>query len=99
MPGTRLADLLGSEPLDVPTYHHQAVQPASLEGTPYRLSAWHADGTLEGMEDPSSVFRLAVQWHPEAGADGRLFEALVAAATTRRSSGARHPVADDGEAG
>ncbi len=99
VPGTRLADLLGSEPLDVPTYHHQAVQPASLEGTPYRLSAWHADGTLEGMEDPSSVFRLAVQWHPEAGADGRLFEALVAAATTRRSSGARHPVADDGEAG
>ncbi len=97
--GTRLADLLGSDPLDVPTYHHQAVLPASLEGTAYRLSAWHADGTLEGMEDPTSGFRLAVQWHPEAGDDGRLFEALVAAAAARRSSGARPVVAADGDAG
>jgi putative glutamine amidotransferase len=72
----------------VPTYHHQAVRPASLEGSRYRLSAWHADGTLEGMEDPSSGFRLAVQWHPEAGEDGRLFEALVAAAAARRAGAA-----------
>ena len=50
--GTRLAELLGTEPLDVPTYHHQAVRPESLEGTAYRPSAWHADGTLEAMEDP-----------------------------------------------
>jgi putative glutamine amidotransferase len=97
--GTRLAGLLGTDPLEVPTYHHQAVRPASLEGTAYRLSAWHADGTLEAMEDPSSGFRLAVQWHPEAGDDGRLFEALVAAAAGRRSSGVRHEVAGDGDAG
>jgi putative glutamine amidotransferase len=31
------------------------------------------------MEDPDSRFRLAVQWHPEAGEDPRLFEALIAA--------------------
>ena len=78
--GTRLADLLGTQPLDVPTYHHQAVRPGSLEGTAYRASAWHADGTLEAMEDPTARFRLAVQWHPEAGDDGRLFDALVASA-------------------
>lgn len=84
--GTRLAAILGGEALDVPTYHHQAVRPQSLEGTAYEPSAWHADGTLEGMEDPSSPFRLAVQWHPEAGVDPRLFVALVASA---RHLGAR----------
>lgn len=83
--GTRLAELLGTQPLDVPTYHHQAVRPESLEGTPYRASAWHADGTLEAMEDPTARFRLAVQWHPEAGEDGRLFDALVAAAAAPQS--------------
>ena len=48
------------------------------------------------MEDPGAGFRLAVQWHPEAGEDARLFEALVAAP---RRSGAvepsgRQPAAD-----
>jgi putative glutamine amidotransferase len=65
------------------------VRPDSLEGTAYRPSAWHADGTLEAMEDPTSGFRLAVQWHPEAGDDGRLFDALVAAARQTRTSDAR----------
>jgi putative glutamine amidotransferase len=90
--GTRLATLLGTEALAVPTYHHQAVQPESLADTAYRPSAWHADGTLEAMEDPTSGFRLAVQWHPEAGDDGRLFDALVAAAADRRASDVRSPV-------
>ncbi|HSF98689.1 MAG TPA: gamma-glutamyl-gamma-aminobutyrate hydrolase family protein [Ornithinibacter sp.] len=81
--GSRLAAILGGEPLDVLTYHHQAVRPQSLEGTAYRASAWHADGTLEGMEDPASAFRVAVQWHPEAGDDPRLFDALVASARQR----------------
>ena len=52
--GTLLAELLGTDPLEVPTYHHQAVHPESLEGTVYRPSAWHADGTLEAMEDPTA---------------------------------------------
>ncbi|GAA4413804.1 gamma-glutamyl-gamma-aminobutyrate hydrolase [Fodinibacter luteus] len=82
--GARLAELLGTGSLDVPTYHHQAVRPETLEGTRYRPSAWHADGTLEAMEDPSARFRLAVQWHPEAGHDTRLFDALVDAASRTR---------------
>ena len=97
--GTRLADLLGTDPLDVPTYHHQAVRADSLAGTPYRPAAWHADGTLEAMEDPSSFFRLAVQWHPEAGDDGRLFEALVEAAAARQVSATRPGIVDDGRPG
>ena len=82
--GTRLAELLGTDEREVPTYHHQAVVADSLGDSPYVLSAWHTDGTLEAMEDPTSPFRLAVQWHPEAGQDARLFEALVAAASAGR---------------
>jgi putative glutamine amidotransferase len=76
--GTRVSEILGAAPLDVPTYHHQGVLADSLDHTAYRFSAWHADGTPEAMEDPGSRFRVAVQWHPEAGADARLFRALVA---------------------
>lgn len=80
--GTRLASILGTDVLDVPTYHHQAVR--THPG--YAASAWHEDGTLEAMEDTAYPFRLAVQWHPEAGGDGRLFDALVQAcsASARR---------------
>ncbi|MFN8046307.1 MAG: gamma-glutamyl-gamma-aminobutyrate hydrolase family protein [Dermatophilaceae bacterium] len=77
---TRLAGLLGAGEIDVPTYHHQGVEPASLARTGYTIAAWHADGTPEALEDSNAAFRLAVQWHPEAGADGRLFDGLVAAA-------------------
>jgi putative glutamine amidotransferase len=80
---SELAEIVGTGPREVPTYHHQAVVPVSLEDSGYLPSAWHADGTLEGMEDRSATFRLAVQWHPEAGDDNRLFAALVAASVTR----------------
>lgn len=74
-PESRLGGILG-DAADVPTYHHQAV--SSHPG--FTASAWHPDGTVEAMEDPAARFRLAVQWHPEAGSDNRLFAALVAAA-------------------
>jgi len=35
------------------------------------------------VEDPSRLFALGVLWHPEAGDDLRLFEALVAAAAAK----------------
>ena len=40
-------------------------------------AAWAEDGTLEALEDPSKRFALGVLWHPEAGEDAALFEALV----------------------
>ena len=91
--GTRLAALLGTEPLDVPTYHHQAVRPESLEGTglPARRRGTPTARSRR-WRTPASDFRLAVQWHPEAGDDARLFEALVAAAAGRPRVRARgHP--------
>jgi putative glutamine amidotransferase len=74
--GTRLASLLG-ERHDVKSHHHQGF--AEL-GTGLRESAVAPDGTIEALEDPSRRFTLGVLWHPEAGEDLALFEALVAEA-------------------
>lgn len=86
--GSRIAGILGTDEVAVPTYHHQGV--ATHPG--YAASAWHPDGTLKAMEDEAAAFRIAVQWHPEAGEDGRLFEALVVAARAEAATGsARRP--------
>jgi putative glutamine amidotransferase len=70
--GTAVSALLGPE-VAIPSYHHQSV--SSHPG--YVPAAWAPDGTLEAMEHPASRFRLAVQWHPEAGQDDRLFSGFV----------------------
>jgi len=64
------------ETAEVSCYHHQGV--AAHPG--YTGSAWAADGTLEALEAPEARWRVGIQWHPEAGTDPRLFEALVDAA-------------------
>jgi putative glutamine amidotransferase len=71
---TTLSVLLGQQVV-IPSYHHQSV--SSHPG--YVPAAWAPDGTLEAMEHPASRFRVAVQWHPEAGPDDRLFDAFVQA--------------------
>jgi putative glutamine amidotransferase len=79
--GTRLAALVGTRPLRVNSFHHQAVD---VLGHGLRAVAHAADGTIEAIEAPGSRFLLGVQWHAEgltAFARHRaLFEALVAAA-------------------
>jgi len=65
--------------VSVPSYHHQGLaSPGDLS-----VTGWADDETPEVVEDPSLRFALGVLWHPEAGDDLRLFEALVSAATTR----------------
>jgi putative glutamine amidotransferase len=73
--GTRLHSILGGQ-ISVATYHHQAVD--DMAG--YRASAWADDGLVEAFEEPESLFRVGVQWHPERGDDPRLFQCLVEAA-------------------
>ena len=92
--GTKLAHVLGRTEIDgVPTYHHQGVD---VLGTGLQASAWAPDGTLEALEDPDLPFCLGVQWHPEAGDDPALFDALAAAA--RAASMASSLVAGGGGA-
>lgn len=71
--GSRLRALLG-ERVDVPSYHHQGV---GAVGEGLTATAWAEDGTVEAVELPDRAFALGVLWHPEAGADPRLFRALV----------------------
>jgi len=81
--GTTVSALLGQEVV-IPSYHHQSV--ATHPG--YVPAAWAPDGTLEAMEHRASSFRLAVQWHPEAGDDTRLFDALIRACAAPVPTGA-----------
>jgi gamma-glutamyl-gamma-aminobutyrate hydrolase PuuD len=80
--GSRLAGIVGSAS-DVTSHHHQAL---GHVGEGLVESAWAADGTLEAVEDPSLRFAVGVQWHPEAGEDAALFEALVEQAREYRAS-------------
>ena len=43
-------------------------------------------GTLEALEDPSRRFAVGVLWHPEAGEDAALFQALVDEARAYREA-------------
>ena len=74
--GSALARVLGPAPA-VECHHHQALDRIAPGLTP---SAWAEDGLVEGVEAVGRRFCLAVQWHPEAGEDRRLFTALVSAA-------------------
>jgi putative glutamine amidotransferase len=80
--GTRLGSLLGARH-DVKSHHHQGFGEL---GAGLREAARAPDGTIEALEDPSRRFTLGVLWHPEAGEDAALFEALVAEAATYRAS-------------
>jgi putative glutamine amidotransferase len=79
--GSMLAGILEADlPLTVPTAHHQAI---GRLGAGLTATAWASDGVIEAAEltdGEHHPFVLAVQWHPEAGDDPRLFQALVAAA-------------------
>jgi gamma-glutamyl-gamma-aminobutyrate hydrolase PuuD len=80
--GSRLGEIVGSTQ-QVTSHHHQAL---GRVGDGLVESAWAADGTLEGVEDPSRRFVVGVQWHPEAGEDAALFEALVEQAREYRAA-------------
>jgi len=74
-PGSLAHRVLGDR-VSVPSYHHQGLAtPGSLT-----VTGWADDESPEVVEDPSRRFALGVLWHPEAGDDLRLFEALVGAA-------------------
>jgi putative glutamine amidotransferase len=75
--GSRVHRILG-DAVTVPSYHHQGLaSPGSLA-----VTGWADDDSPEAVEAQDLRFAIGVLWHPEAGDDLRLFEALVAAAGT-----------------
>jgi gamma-glutamyl-gamma-aminobutyrate hydrolase PuuD len=78
--GSRMCTVLGDR-APVKSSHHQGL---GRVGEGLREVAWADDGTVEGLEDPQKRFALGVLWHPEAGEDMKLFEALVAEARAYR---------------
>ena len=79
-PGSRLAEVMGAEEIEVNSMHHQALK--SL-GRGLAAVAWAPDQLVEGVEMPEHPgFVLGVQWHPEelvghSETARRLFAALV----------------------
>ena len=80
--GSRLASIVDGRS-DVTSHHHQAL---GRVGEGLVECAWAPDGTLEAVEDPLLRFAVGVQWHPEAGEDAALFEALVEQAREYRTA-------------
>ena len=79
--GTKVAALLG-ERTSVKSHHHQGFDRL---GAGLRAAAHDEDGMVEALEDPGRRFAVGVLWHPEAGEDARLFEALVQEAAAYRA--------------
>jgi gamma-glutamyl-gamma-aminobutyrate hydrolase PuuD len=77
---SKLGSLLGHH-APVMSSHHQGV---GTVGRGLREVAWAEDGTVEALEDPERRFAVGVLWHPEAGEDMKLFEALVTEAQAYR---------------
>ena len=73
-PGSRAHAILGDQ-VSVPSYHHQGIASAGS----LTVTGWADDDTPEVVEHPGKRFAMGVLWHPEAGEDLRLFEALVGA--------------------
>jgi gamma-glutamyl-gamma-aminobutyrate hydrolase PuuD len=80
-PGSRLAGVLG-ERVPIKSHHHQGL---GRPGDGLRAVARDEDGGIEALESPDHRFAVGVLWHPEAGEDARLFEALVAEAAEYRA--------------
>lgn len=81
--GSRLEAILGTREYTVNSRHHQSagrVAPGLL------VTAMAPGNVIEGLEMPDRRFVVAVQWHPEARADGpdaQLFAAFRAALENR----------------
>ncbi len=82
VPGSRIAEIMGSTRVRTNSFHHQAVRTAA----PGWIITGCAkdDQCIEAMEVPGERFLLCVQWHPEGMVNNdeeqALFRALVNAA-------------------
>ncbi len=85
--GSRLHAVVGTENIDVSSYHHQAIDRL---GAGLAVSAVAADGVVEAVEHRRADI-VAVQWHPEdchasSESDAALFADLVDRASKRKDT-------------
>lgn len=59
---SRLFNILGCQTMLTNSFHHQAIK---IMAANFTVNAVAKDGIIEGIEDPSKEFVLAVQFHPE----------------------------------
>jgi len=79
--GSKLHGIVGSDKIEVVSWHHQAVRDVPKNLT---ITARSDDGIVEGIELDSHSWLVAVQWHPELSASNdvlqqKLFNALIEA--------------------
>ena len=81
VPGSRLADLFGTERAQINSLHNQAINQL---GQQLQVSGRDLDGIIQSIEDPEHPFLIGVQWHPEflllVRRQRHLFQALITAA-------------------
>lgn len=85
--GTRLHAIVGTDSIEVSSYHHQAIDRL---GTDLTVTATSADGVIEAVEHRHADI-VAVQWHPEdrhavSPTDAALFSDLVDRARRRKAN-------------
>lgn len=61
-PGSRLADAVGKERLEINSYHHQAIREVAPN---LEVTARADDGLIEAVESRDHRWIVGVQWHPE----------------------------------
>ena len=81
-PGSKLADIYGTQDLWTNGFHHQAVKDVAAT---LKAVGKTKDGVVEAVESPSHGFVVGVQWHPEMMLEKHedvlpLFESFVQAA-------------------
>lgn len=84
-PGNPLSEAVGSERVEINSFHHQSVDSA---GPTLNVIATAEDGVIEALWHPGMTFGIGVQWHPEMLAADRpeqasIFRALVQAASAK----------------
>jgi len=80
--GSRLAEIMGSNELNVKSQHHQGMRTVPEV---WQISAQAPDGVIEALEHKTHPWMLAVLWHPEMSPEDsyhqRIFKALVEASS------------------
>jgi putative glutamine amidotransferase len=99
-PDSSLAQTTGGGPVQVNSFHHQAIDRIGLD---LRAVAWSGDGLIEAIEAKDARFALGVQWHAETlVADAEqlaLFERLVEASKLAGLIRRQDPRAREAESG